>query len=121
MVQAFDDDRDRPRPLRAPTGAGRGALTPVGGPRIPPNDLDAEESLIGAMLLSNDAVVAAIETCGPGDFYKPAHGHIFAAVVSLFERGEPVDAVTVADELRRAGLLEQIGDPTMLVALQANT
>jgi replicative DNA helicase len=89
--------------------------------RVPPHDLDAEESLLGAMLLSNDAVVAAIESCSAADFYKPAHGHIFSAVVSLFESGEPVDAVTVADELRRAGVLEQIGDPTMLVSLGANT
>ncbi|MDA8314737.1 MAG: AAA family ATPase [Actinomycetota bacterium] len=89
--------------------------------RVPVHDLDAEESLLGAMLLSNDAVVAAIETCSAGDFYKPAHGHIFSAVLSLFEAGEPVDAVTVADELRRRGLLDQVGDPTVLVSLQANT
>ncbi len=109
MVQAFDDNR--PRILRpAPAG-----------PRIPPNNLEAEESLLGAMLLSSDATSAAIEICGPSDFYKPAYGHIFGAIVALFERGEPVDVVTVTDELRRSGLLEAIGDPAMLVSLQANT
>ena len=129
MVQVLDDDRPRRiRPGTAAGGAGApgsfpGGLAPVGGagPRVPPHDLDAEESLLGAMLLSSDAVVAAIETCRAADFYKPAHGHIFSAVVSLFEAGEPVDAVTVADELRRSGVLDQIGDPTLLVSLQANT
>ncbi|MHB1584390.1 MAG: replicative DNA helicase [Acidimicrobiales bacterium] len=109
MVQAFEESRPR---LRA---------APPPGPRIPPHNLEAEESLLGSMLLSSDATAAAIEICGPADFYKPAHGHIFSAVVALFERGEPIDAVTVTDELRRAGLVEAIGDPAMLVSLQANT
>lgn len=91
------------------------------GPRVPPHDLEAEESLLGAMLLSTDAVAAAVEICGSDDFYKPAHGHIFAAMVALFGRGEPVDAVTVSDELRRADLLESMGDPALLISLQANT
>jgi replicative DNA helicase len=131
MVQALDDDRSRRArpgaPASGPGGAatgGNGAgLTSIGNrqPRVPPHDLDAEESLLGAMLLSNDAVVAAIEACAATDFYKPAHGHIFAAVLSLFEAGEPVDAITVADELKRRGMLEQVGDPTVLVSLQANT
>jgi replicative DNA helicase len=131
MVQALDDERPRrPRtgnPARgageASTGAGGAGLAAIGGrqPRVPPHDLDAEESLLGAMLLSSDAVAVAVETCSPGDFYKPAHGHIFSAILSLFEAGEPVDAVTVADELKRRGLLEQVGDPTVLVSLQVNT
>jgi replicative DNA helicase len=114
MVQAFDD---RPRQLRpAPEGGGTG-----GGPRVPPHNLEAEESLLGAMLLSSDATAAAVEICSAGDFYKPAHGSIFGAIVSLFERGEPVDAVTVTDELRRSSLLDVVADPALLVSLQANT
>src|SRR5580658_8057457 len=110
MVQAFDDSRTRHlRPA------------PSVGPRVPPNNLEAEESLLGSMLLSSDATAAAIEICSAADFYKPAHGHIFSAIVALFERGEPVDAVTVTDELRRSTLLESIGDPALLVTLQANT
>jgi replicative DNA helicase len=110
MVQAFDDAP--PRRLRPAS---------PGAPRVPPNNLEAEESLLGSMLLSADATAAAVEICSARDFYKPAHGHVYAAIVALFERGEAVDAVTVTDELRRANLLEEIGDPAMLVSLQANT
>jgi len=89
--------------------------------RVPPHNLDAEESLLGAMLLSKDAIASAVEICGSDDFYKPAHGHVFEAVTSLYSNGEPADPVTVADELRRAGLLEAVGGPAILVTLQANT
>lgn len=90
--------------------------------KIPPHDLDAEASLLGAMLLSRDAIaVAADAGIGSGDFYKPAHGHIFDAVLALYSRGEPVDAVTVADVLRRNDLLDAIGGPSLLVTLQATT
>jgi replicative DNA helicase len=97
VVQAFDDTR--PRPLRAaPPSIGTGA-------RVPPHDLDAEQSLLGAMLLSHDAASVGIEKCGADDFYKPAHGQIFAAIRALLERGEAIDAVTVTDELKRSGVL----------------
>ena len=98
--------------------AGGGRLRPD---RAPPHDLQAEESLLGAMLLSRDAISSAVEVCKADDFYRPAHGHIFDAVCSLYAQGEPADPVTVADELRRADLLEAAGGPGNLVALQANT
>jgi replicative DNA helicase len=91
------------------------------GGRVPPHNLQAEESLLGAMLLSRDAIAAAVEACSANDFYKPAHGHVFEAITSLYGQGEPVDPVTVADELRRAELLEAIGGPATLISLQANT
>jgi replicative DNA helicase len=110
MVQPLADARPRRRP---PGGDGT---------RVPPHNLQAEESLLGAMLLSRDAIVAAVEAqLGPDDFYKPAHGHIYEAITSLYARGEPADPVTVADELRRAGLDELVGGPNVLVSLQANT
>ena len=60
--------------------------------------------------------------CAPAeDFYKPAHGHVFDAILTLHGQGEPADPVTVADELRRAGLLDAIGGPATLVSLQAGT
>ena len=114
MVQAFDDTR----PRAAPAGF---FLRWHVGPRVPPHDLEAEQSLLGAMLLSNDAASVGIETCSSGDFYKPTHGHIFSAIRALMERGEAIDAVTVTDELKRSGLLEQVGDPSIFISLQANT
>jgi replicative DNA helicase len=108
MVQAISDvGRRSPRVPRAS--------------RVPPHNLEAEESLLGAMLLSKDAIASAVETCGGDDFYKPAHGHVFEAITSLYGNGEPADPVTVADELRRAGLLEAVGGSATLVTLQANT
>ena len=108
MVQALSD-------------VGRRSVRGSASPRVPPHNLEAEESLLGAMLLSKDAIASAVEICGADDFYKPAHGHVFEAVTSLYSQGEPADPVTVADELRRAGLLDAIGGPVMLVSLQANT
>ena len=106
MVQAIDEARRRAR---------------QGGSRVPPHNLDAEQSLLGAMLLSRDAIAAAVEFCRPEDFYKPAHSHIFDAITTLYGRGEPADPVTVADELGRAGLLEAAGGLPALVGLQADT
>ncbi|MDH3707192.1 MAG: replicative DNA helicase, partial [Acidimicrobiia bacterium] len=77
--------------------------------RIPPSNLEAEESLLGAMLLSRDAIADAFEIVEAADFYRPAHAHIFEAVTSLYSAGEPIDPVTVAEELDRAGLLETLG------------
>jgi replicative DNA helicase len=90
--------------------------------RVPPHNLDAEESLLGAMLLSRDAIVMATEIgLSAGEFYKPAHGHVFDAITSLYSAGEPADPVTVAEELRRANLLEAMGGPAVLLTLQAST
>lgn len=89
--------------------------------RVPPHNLQAEESLIGAMLLSKDAIGMAVESCSSTDFYKPAHLHIYDAIVSLWGRGEPADVTTVGDELNRADLLEVTGGLGYLISLQANT
>ncbi|MDQ6909260.1 MAG: replicative DNA helicase [Actinomycetota bacterium] len=108
MVQSIDDARRQQR--RA------------GASRVPPHNLEAEESLLGAMLLSRDAIVAAVEAqLGAADFYKPAHGHVYEAITSLYAQGEPVDPVTVAEELRRADLLEAVGGGAVLISLQSST
>jgi replicative DNA helicase len=98
-----------------------GPVRPVQPGRVPPHNLQAEESLLGAMLLSREAVGAATELVTADDFYKPAHAHIYDAICTLNASGEPADPVTVADELARAGLVDAIGGPATLVALQANT
>src|SRR5215468_6726418 len=90
--------------------------------RVPPHNLEAEESLLGAMLLSRDAITAAVEAhVESSDFYKPAHGHIYEAIQALHGLGEPADPVTVAEELRRADLLDGIGGRSALLLIQANT
>ena len=94
---------------------------PAGSGRVPPHNLQAEESLLGSMLLSKDAIAVASELLHADDFYKPAHGHIFDAITALTAAGEPADPVTVAEELRRTNVLDMIGGPATLVTLQANT
>ena len=94
----------------------RGFPTPT---RVPPNNLRAEESVLGAMLLSREAIAEVVETLDPDHFYKPAHGHVYDAIMGLYGAGQPVDAVTVAEELQRAGLLDEIGGPSLLLDLQA--
>ena len=72
-------------------------------------------------MLSRDAIVDAIEIVTAEQFYKPAHAHVYDAILSLYGSGEPADPVTVAEELRRAGVLEVIGGAGLLVELQATT
>lgn len=89
--------------------------------RRPPHNLQAEESLLGAMMLKKDVIGVASERLQPEDFYKPAHGHIYEAITSLAASGQPADPVTIADELKRAGLLDAIGGHATLLNLQAGT
>lgn len=86
-----------------------------------PHNLDAEASLLGAALLSRQAIDDTTGTLTPDDFYKPAHGHIWAAITDLHAQAQPVDPVTVADHLDRTGHLELIGGPATLDTLLANT
>ena len=90
--------------------------------RVPPHNLQAEESVLGAMLLSRDAIGAVSELgLRPEDFYRPAHQHIFDAIRALYSAGAPADTITVAEELRRNGLLEQVGGTERLHELQNAT
>ena len=81
-----------------------------GGPdRTPPQDVQAEQSALGAMLLSKDAIGDVAEIVRGRDFYLPKHEQIYDAIIDLFGRGEPADAITVADELAKRGELGKIG------------
>src|SRR5437879_12070854 len=100
---------------------GEARQRPSGPGRVPPHNLEAEESLLGAMLLSKDAIASAVETVRPEDFYKPAHGHLFEAIQMLYGQGEPVDPVTVAEELRRANLLDALGGKKAILRIPAAT
>lgn len=85
--------------------------------RIPPHSLEAEESVLGAILLDNEAVNHAMEKLRPEDFYRPNHRCIFQAMISLTDRQEPIDPITLSAELRKLGLLEQAGDTPYLTRL----
>ncbi|HAH97205.1 MAG TPA: replicative DNA helicase [Firmicutes bacterium] len=85
--------------------------------RIPPQNIDAEKSTLGSMLLEKEAIFTATEILKPDDFYREAHRLIFQAVSALSGRGEPVDLVTVAEELRQRNLLEQVGGASYLASL----
>ncbi len=85
--------------------------------RQPPQDAAAEQAVLGGMLLSKDAIADVLERLRPGDFYRPAHQNVYDAVLDLYGRGEPADAVTVAAELDRRGLLRRIGGAPYLHTL----
>ena len=77
--------------------------------RVPPHNLEAEESVLGAMMLSAEAIASVIETLKASDFYRPVHQRIYEKILVLYARGEPVDAITTLEELKRRGDLEETG------------
>ena len=77
--------------------------------RVPPHNLDAEVSVLGGMLLSRDAIAGVSELIGPEDFYRGAHRTMFEAMRDLYDRGEPVDSITLADALAGRGQLDDVG------------
>ncbi len=87
------------------------------GPPVPPHNLEAEESVLGSVMLSADAANLVFERLRAEDFYKPAHQVIFEAMVGLFDGNQPIDAITVADSLRRSGQLERMGGVNSLTTL----
>ena len=86
-------------------------------PKIPPRDLEAEKSLLGALLIDKDAVVKVVEFLRPDNFYRDAHGDIYEAVLSLYEKGEPADLVTVSSALKKSKKLEGVGGDSYLAEL----
>src|SRR4051812_26019304 len=89
--------------------------------RLPPQSLEAEQSVLGAILIDRDVVVEVAEFLRPEDFYRQANGTIYRAILDLFERREPVDIVTVAESLERMGELDAIGGRSYLSTLSNQT
>jgi replicative DNA helicase len=86
--------------------------------RIPPHNLDAERAVLGAMLLEGrDGLPRVIEILRPSDFYTEAHRAMFDTMLRLFDRGEPVDLITLSEEMRRTDQLEFVGGPAALALL----
>ncbi|TIC89349.1 replicative DNA helicase [Nocardioides sp. GY 10113] len=102
----------------APYAPGEAPQRP--GDRTPPQDMAAEQSVLGAMLISKDAIADVVEVLRGVDYYRPAHEAIHEAILDLYGRGEPADMVTVAGELQRRGELQKIGGAPYLHTLAAN-
>jgi replicative DNA helicase len=96
-------------------------MAPVGQATapLPPQNLDAEESVLGAMLLSEAAIEAATDALDGGDFYRESHARIYRAALELYQHGQPVDAITVADKLDERGELEEVGGKQRIHELAA--
>jgi replicative DNA helicase len=102
-------------------GVHNGGGAPPAGGLLPPQNLEAEQSVLGAVLLSEQTLYALTIDINlkPEDFYRPSHGAIFGAMLALYEQGEPVDKLTVTDRLRQSGQLESAGGPAAVEALAA--
>ncbi|GHH70131.1 hypothetical protein GCM10018793_03700 [Streptomyces sulfonofaciens] len=85
--------------------------------RVPPQDPEAEQSVLGGMLLSKDAIADVVEVLKGRDFYRPAHETVFQAILDLYAKGEPADPITVAAELTRRGEITRIGGAAYLHSL----
>jgi len=89
--------------------------------RLPPHSLEAEQSVLGAILIDRETIIEIAEFLQPEDFYRQAHGTIFRSMLELFERREPVDLVTVSETLERSEDLEQVGGRSYLSQLSNQT
>ncbi|WP_020496737.1 replicative DNA helicase [Sciscionella marina] len=92
---------------------------PAAYEKQPPQDLAAEQSVLGGMLLSKDAIADVVELLSPGDFYRPAHEAVYDCILDLYSRGEPADAITVSAELERRSELSRVGGAPYLHTLIA--
>ncbi|MCC5945875.1 MAG: replicative DNA helicase [Bernardetiaceae bacterium] len=93
----------------------RNPLLDVG--RVPPQATEVEQAVLGAMMLERSAIGEVLDILRPSSFYRDAHKHIYEAIVSLFNRSEPIDMLTVAEQLRREGKLELVGGAHTIATL----
>ncbi|MDH7498943.1 MAG: DnaB-like helicase N-terminal domain-containing protein, partial [candidate division NC10 bacterium] len=85
--------------------------------KIPPQNVEAEVAVLGGILLENEAIHRTIEALGKNDFYREAHRKIYQACLDLFERNEPIDLITLANELQKRKELEEVGGASYLTYL----
>lgn len=88
--------------------------------KIPPQNIEAEQSVLGSMLLSRDAIIDVSEIIKADDFYKESHKKLFDVMMEMFEKDIPVDLVTVVDELRKRNMLEAVGGIDYIASLSSN-
>ncbi|NLI90060.1 MAG: replicative DNA helicase [Epulopiscium sp.] len=87
--------------------------------RIPPHDIEAEQSVLGAIIMDNEAAGVASEILVADDFYRPDHRFIYDAIMELYNNAEPVDLVTIQDKLKEKGVFEQVGGIEYITQLAA--
>jgi replicative DNA helicase len=85
--------------------------------KLPPQALEAEKSILGCLMLDKNAIIRVVDFLSARDFYKKTHQEIYSAAVNVFERGEPIDLLSVSTRLKEKGLLEEIGGNTYLTEL----
>ena len=85
--------------------------------KVPPQDLDAEKSIIGAVLLDSDSLVSIVQTIKPDHFYKEAHTHIMRAIIELYEKRDPIDLITLTAQLKKDGKFDKVGGAAYLSEL----
>ncbi len=104
--------------LRNKKGMEGGSFKPLTSlDRLPPQNIEAEQSVLGAVLLENEAIASAIEHLTPGDFYKDAHKKIFIAMLELYEKNEPIDLITLTELLNRKEQIEEVGGASYLSSI----
>jgi len=85
--------------------------------KLPPHNLDAEQSILGVILIDNEKMANVLESISTQDFYKPAHQKIFGAIISLYQTNEPIDLITLTNRLKQKGSLEVVGGAAYLAFL----
>ena len=125
----METPRKKPRNARA---AGSGSGEPLTGQalervssdvlrKVPPQNLEAEQSVLGGILLKNATLFNLVDVIGEDDFYSPAHRYIYQAILDLARRNAPVDLVSLAEALRASGKLDEVGGPAYLAELASAT
>jgi len=85
--------------------------------RLPPQNIEAEQAVLGAVLLENDALAAVVDIISPEDFYRDSHKKIFLAMLGLYEKNEPIDLITLTEQLSRKEQLEEVGGASYLSSI----
>jgi len=126
IVELIDEGADRRRSAPVPAvrenhavPARREEPRQAGPGNVPPQNREAEEHVLGSMMLAPGAIVACMEVLDPGDFYLESHAKIYRAAVDLYTDGEPVDAITLCDRLEQQGVLGEVGGRVRIHELAA--
>ncbi len=120
MIEPGEPTQSGDTTIRRRTGSKTSAVTALQAQqfgKLPPQAVELEEAVLGALMLEKDALTSVIDILHPDSFYKDSHKLIFQAIRRLFERSEPIDILTVSNELKRSGELDMVGGPYVITQL----